>query len=101
MSKSKNTEKINVVPDPYVVQRMLEMLATQHAIAIEDAARKAATAEGLEQTKVDVIAEGAGSTAYDAYFKALKVIVAELTADIDVSDVYAAADKIQDGGKTR
>jgi len=95
MSKSKNkTEKINIVPDPYVVQRMLEVLAAQHGVAMEAAAREAATADGLEQAKVDDIAEGAGNAAYHAYFKALKVIVAELTSDIDVKDVYAHADAL-------
>ena len=95
MSKPKNkTEKINVVPDPYVVQRMLEILAAQHGVTMEAAAREAATAEGLEQAKVDAIAEGAGNAAYHAYFKALKVIVAELTSDIDVKDVYAHADAL-------
>ena len=96
MSKPKN-EKINIVPDPYVVQRMLEVLAAQHGVAMEAAARSKAEAEGLDEDKVETIASGAGNAAYHAYFKALKVVVAELTADIDVADVYETAAKVGKG----
>jgi hypothetical protein len=84
---------VNIEPDPYVIQRLLEVLAAQHGVAVDGAIR--ATLDGTKATEdqIDQSAMAAGAAAYSAYWKALKVIVAELTADIDTSDVEAIAKK--------
>ena len=88
---------IDITPDPDVVQRLLETLAAWHGIAMETKVRK-----HLKIDRDDLKDERplkAGHAAYLAYWKTLKVVVAELTADIDTSDVEAAvADQVKKGG---
>jgi plasmid stability protein len=96
--KNKNTENatpgwVNVQPDPYVVQRILEVLAAQHGVAVDGAVRESLNGTKTSDARKEELALAAGSAAYSAYWKALKVIVAELTADIDTSDVEAIAKK--------
>jgi hypothetical protein len=94
--KNKNTENatpgwVNVQPDPYVVQRILEVLAAQHGVAVDGAIRASLDGTKATEDQIDQSAMAAGAAAYSAYWKALKVIVAELTADIDTSDVEKQA----------
>jgi hypothetical protein len=82
---------VNIEPDPYVVQRILEVLAAQHGVAVDGAVRAALSGTIITDAKIEERGLAAGAAAYSAYWKALKVIVAELTADIDTSDVEAIA----------
>ena len=85
---------VNIEPDPYVVQRMLEVLAAQHGVAVDGAVREALNGTKTPDDRKEQLALAAGGDAYKAYWKALTVIVAELTADIDTSDVEAQAARV-------
>lgn len=82
---------VNIEPDPYVIQRLLEVLAAQHGVAVDGVIRASLDGTKATEDQIDQSAMAAGAAAYAAYWKALKVIVAELTADIDTSDVEKQA----------
>jgi hypothetical protein len=91
---------VNIEPNPYVVHRLLEVLAAQHGVAVEVAVRESLDGTKATDAQIDERAMAAGAAAYSAYWKALKVIVAELTPEIDTSDVEAiAAQAKKEGSK--